>query len=256
MASKLRISDIQTEDVLYYDVELKNQCYKFCQRRDIDCLPSQDDPNLIYIRDDSADSFDVVPVTESRKIDAYQNAFCRETLEAFERNHVLLVHADGELSGVVHFSDFSGSAISVYLYELFFQYERSLRAYLRVRELHNDDMLAFFELRLKDDRNYQRKIKEFRKHIVEFAREREFQRFYLDDLIGLANEAGKIVLNNDVVKLRNMIMHAHELVDMKDWRTDNLVYDFESFRRFFELALALHADFRKVKNRIAFLAGV
>ena len=185
-----------------------------------------------------------------------QSAFSRETLEAFERNHILLVHSDGELSGVVHFSDYSKPAVSVYLYELFFQYERALRAYLRAHELHNDDMLAFFELRLKDDRRYQRRIDGFRSRIVELAREPEFQRFHLNDLIGLANEAGKIVLNNDVVKLRNMIMHAHELVDMKDWRTDDLVYDFESFRRFFELALALHADFRKVKNRIAFLAGV
>lgn len=256
MASKLRISDIQTEDVLYYDEGLRNQCYEFCRQRDIDCLPSQDNAGQIYIRNDGTGAFEIAPVTEYRKIDGTHGAFRVATFEALERNHVLLVHDNGELCGVVHFSDYSKPAVSMYLYELFYQYERSLRNFLRASGLHNDDMLAYFQLRAKDDRRYQRRINDTQRRIAEFAKEPEFQRFYLDDLIGLANEAGKIVLNNDVVKLRNMIMHAHELVDMKDWRTDDLVYDFASFQGFFELALVLHSDFRKVKNRIAFLAGV
>ena len=47
------MSDIQTREILYYDADNIDQCYKFCDKRSIDCLPTIDDPGKLYRRDDA-----------------------------------------------------------------------------------------------------------------------------------------------------------------------------------------------------------
>ncbi len=52
-----------------------------------------------------------------------------------------------------------------------------------------------------------------------------------------------------------MIMHAKEVVNMQDRGLDNYIFDLASFDEFFSLALSLHRDYKKTKNKAAFLQG-
>jgi hypothetical protein len=84
----------------------------------------------------------------------------------------------------------------------------------------------------------------------------EFQLFYLDELIGLLKLNSVIKLNGRVVDLRNMVMHAHELVNMADVTTDDFIYDFDSFKRFFTRVELLLNDEKRIRNRITFTRGI
>jgi predicted NACHT family NTPase len=59
MTKLLRIADIETKEVLFFDAEFREKCFKFCTQRDIEFLPSLDDPSHIYVRDDTAEKFKV-----------------------------------------------------------------------------------------------------------------------------------------------------------------------------------------------------
>jgi len=179
-------------------------------------------------------------------------------LDSFRQNHLLFVYSDNEFSGVVHFSDFNKSTVSIYLFEVFFQYERALRIFLQECGLDNSNILKYFEAKVAQSKKetsrdfYQRKIEGYLKKKTEIDKLPPFQSFYLDDLISFANAQGSS-LNIDVIELRNMIMHAHELVNMENWNADNFIFDFASFEKFFKRALELHHDYKKVKNKVAFL---
>lgn len=256
----LRISDIETKDILFFDAEFQEKCFRFCLQRDIEFLPSVDDSTQIYVRDDNTQDFKVELISEHRKTDGFQRAFESQVLNAFRQNHLLFVFTEGEFSGVVHFSDFNKSSVSAYLFEVFFQYEKTLRIFLRECALSNSDIVKFFENKVtqakKDSSRdfYQRKIECYQKKRAEIEKLPPFQSIYLDDLISFANAQGNN-LNINVIELRNMIMHAHELVNMENWGADNFIFDFASFEKFFKHAVALHHDYRKLKNKVAFLQG-
>jgi len=260
MTKILRISDIETKDMLFFDAEFKEKCFKFCSQRDIEFLPSLDDSTKIYVRDEKNHDFKVETVSEQRKINGFQRAFDLQVLNAFRQNHLLFVFTEGEFSGVVHFSDFNKSIVSAYLFEVFFQYEKTLRIFLQECGLSNSDMVQFFEIKVEQAKKdssrdfYQRKIEGYLKKKTEIDKLPPFQSFYLDDLISFSNLHGSN-LNIDVIELRNMIMHAHELVNMENWSADNFIFDFLPFEKFFRRAIALHNDYRKLKNKVAFLQG-
>lgn len=260
MSKIIRISDIETKDLLFFDSEFKEKCFKFCAQRDIEFLPSLDDATKIYVRDDTIQDFKIESINEQRKMDGFQIAFDLQVLNAFRQNHLLFVFTSGEFSGVVHFSDFNKSIVSAYLFEVFFQYEKTLRIFLQECGLSNSDILKFFEIKVSQAKKdssrdfYQRKIEGYLKKKIEIDKLPPFQSFYLDDLISFANVHGNN-LNIDIIELRNMIMHAHELVNMENWSADNFIFDFVSFEKFFRRAIALHNDYKKLKNKVAFLQG-
>jgi hypothetical protein len=260
MSKILRISDIETKDLLFFDAELKEKCFKFCVQRDIEFLPALEDATQIYVRDDAVQDFKVESISEPRKINGFQRAFDLQVLNAFRQNHLLFVFTGGELSGVVHFSDFNKSIVSTYLFEVFFQYEKTLRIFLQECRLGNSDIVTFFENKVSQAKKdssrdfYQGRIDGYLKNKTEIDKLPPFQSFYLDDLISFANVHGNN-LSIDVIELRNMIMHAHELVNMENWSADNFIFDFVSFEKFFRHAIALQNDYKRLKNKVAFLQG-
>ena len=245
--SIINIADIQTRDILYYDPELKDECYKFCRERNIDYLPALDEKH-IYYRNEKTQTFIEKDVEEDFRIGGKKNAFSADVLEIFRIQPLRLVYEDSELTGVVHFADYGKPVVSTYLYELFFGLERSLRTILLQKNYGNDDMLAFFE-----KNHYKRKIDHYNTHKDRNAKLPDFQTFFLKDLIGLAKHLGVVTINESINDLRNMVMHAHELIDREDPHAGDYVFDIGSFEKFFEMALELQAAYRLVTNRIAFL---
>jgi len=256
------IADIQTTDLLYYDDQKIADCYSFCKGRNIDCLPVIGNPSTFFQRNKEAEEFDQNELTEDRWIHAYAFLFRPDLLERFKNQPIQFVFTHGELTGVVHFSDYNSSAVSIYLYDQIAKYERSLRQLAVLEKLENKDMRDYFESNSKEPRvkNKDRKFFEKRLNLYsskqkEMLKVEEFQVFYLDDLIGLLEFRNVIQLDDSVVKLRDMIMHANSLIGMVDVHTDDLIYDIASFDRFFRRALALLSDSKRVHNRIAISKG-
>lgn len=261
MTDTLRIADIQTRQVLYFDPKFRERCYEFCKKRDIDLLPSLDDATQIYVRDDGRADFQTKTVDAARIIEGSRKAFDPAVMGMFRANALLFVYSQDEFSGVVHFSDFNKSVVHTYLFDVIFQYERTLRHFLCRTGLGNADMVSYFEERLAtadEDRTrtaYKRKIGHYNKNRAKYKTQPEFQSFYLDDLIGLANAHG-LNLNSDVTDVRNMVMHAHELVPMDHQSAGNFIFDIQSFDAFFRCAVVLHHDFAVVRNRVAYMQGL
>lgn len=258
--TKLSISNIQTTDLLYYDPAFGDQGYQFCRDRDIDCLPSLEDPTRFYRRDDQTQNFRPEKLTPERCVSSRRSIFHPELLNQLRTYPLLFVMEDGELSGVVHFADYNNPAVSDFLYACLASYERNLRQLAILSGLSDADMGAYFRQKLeeqtaaeKDASYFQGKVTKYDKGISKRAKAPAFQSFYLDDLLGVLKYNGVISLKGKVNDLRNSVMHAHAIVNMVDMTTPDYIYDFKSFKEFFERARALFDDARRVENRIRFL---
>lgn len=250
---KLYIADIQTSDLLYFDPSIGEACRKFCEQRNIDCLPSLAAPAFFYRRNEAG--FSKKEIGPELKIDGGEFIFETSLADRFKASHLLFVYRDQhELSGVVHFSDYNKPIVHEYLFGLLTAYERALRKLLQLHKLTDKQLSTFLSNRSKreGDRDARRaaQLSTAKPDLM------PFEDTYLDDLLAFVNAQSAIYLalhEEEVVKLRNMIMHAHELVKKKDTRLSDQIYTVESFTIFFDCAQKLMSDYRQVNNRIAFL---
>jgi len=142
MIERVRIADIMTpaDEVIFYDPAMEDECVKFCKNRNIEYLPSLEDPNnKAYCRSEKG-FFD-----DSLKIDVNLDAFSEQALSKFKQNKVLFVYNYGEFCGIIHFSDYNNDKIKVYIYSIILLYETSLRKILRinnVKDLRNMDFVS------------------------------------------------------------------------------------------------------------------
>lgn len=252
------IADIQTTDLLYYDEQHIETCYNFCKQREIDCLPVIGDPNIFYQQNDDTKTFDRCELTDDRRIDAHTFIFRPDLLERFKGRAIQFVFTHGELTGVVHFSDYNRDLVGAYLFAQFAKYERGLRELAICKKLENVNMREYFEEKKaksskdKDIEFYERRLANYDNELKRMEKAGEFQFFYMDELIGLLKSQNIIQLNKSIVELRNMIMHARPPIKMTDAHTDDFIYDLTSFKRFFKYAVMLLTDSKCVYNRIAF----
>ncbi len=239
------ISDIQTREILFYDPAFEKESYAFCKDRNIDCLPSLDDPFAIFLRDDQKQTFREKRIDESRRISGAIPIFRSELLGRFHVQPLLLVYENDELSGVVHFADYGKPLVSLYLFELFFEYEKALRELLRRHKFKDEDIIAYF-----DSKGYGKKIKDYR-NLTSKEKRPDFESFNIKDMVDFINEK-ELYKVGDVRELRNMIMHAHDLVNREDPDRNDYIYKYDSFEEFFNWVVTLHQDYRRLTNRLAF----
>jgi hypothetical protein len=257
-----RIADIATSEILFYDAACVTDCYRFCLKRDIDCLPAISDQSAFHRRNDNTQAFDGEDLGNDRRLEAHIAIFRPELLERFQGQPVQFIFTHDELTGVVHFSDYNRPVVSTFLYDAIAGYERSLRALLKESGHTHADMLAYLEamaeatLGTDDHSCYKGRGKKLLKKAKRMPQAPPFQVFELRDLIGLSEAKDIMGLDSDVVELRNMVMHTNRLVDMVDEQTDDFIYDFASFERFFGRVLSLLEDSQRVKNRLAFIRGL
>lgn len=256
-----RLLDIMTAGLLFYDPALGQDCYDFCHLRHIDCLPDLADDAVFWQRDDERKDFSRGLLDDDRRLAGDAPLFGPALLERFRSHPVQFVFAHGGLAGVVHFSDYNKDVVSTYLYAQIAGYERALRDLATRSNLTHDDMLDYLDGRraaaaTAQDRNYyngrgERLLGKAKK----WRNAPRFQPFELRDLIGLVKAMLDIDLADGVTELRNAVMHANRLVDRVDEQTDDYIYDFASFERFFTPALALLRDNRRVRNRLMFMTN-
>lgn len=254
-AKRLCIRDIQVTEIFYYDPVFAEDGYQFCRNGDIDCLPSLDEPDYFYRRNDETKSFERQEILPERCIQAHISIFDPRLVDRLSHNHVLFVYEHEELTGVVHFADYNNPAVGDYLYTYLSTYERKLRELANLNKLTDADMGNYFRAKLqqkKESGYFQRKAVKFEKDKEKRAKYPLFQSFYLEDLIGLLKHQNIIKLKGKVVDLRNSVMHAHEFVNMVDQATPDYIYDFSTFQKFFKRAQALILDAKRVENHIRF----
>jgi len=255
----IRIADIQTSEIKYYDELYEDICFKFCNERNIDCLPSLEDSNTVYVKGEKDKKFKIEEIKENRIVNQFEHIFSPNLLGKFSDNHLLLAHNNSELVGVIHFSDYNKPVVMTYLYSQIASYERILRNHLYVRKFQNSDIIDYFKWkkdkakRDNDKDFYSRKINKYKRNATEVEKSSPFQSFYLTELIGFLNHKGSKLNHNNVTELRNMIMHARDLVSLEDWNTRDFIYDFESFKKFFGSVTILFADKMRIENRTEFL---
>ena len=258
-----RIADIMTTDLLYYDEGCAAECYRFCRQRDIDCLPAIGDPIYFYRRDDAHGGFLQDWVTEDRLVDAQTSIFKSDLLERFRRQPVQFVFDHGEPAGVVHFSDYNRGPVSAYLYAQLTAYEQSLRDLAVVNKLEPKHMSAYLDDMARategtDDHSYYKgRGRLLIRKAGRMPQANPFQVYDLHDLIGMTSYRGSLALSFDVVELQYMVMRLNRLADGADPAADDLyIFDFATFEIFFNRALLLLNDSRRVRNRQAIQTGL
>jgi len=191
-------------------------------------------------------------------IDSHEFIFAKQLLDRFRAHNLLFVYQETELTGVVHFSDYNRPSVNAYLFNLLSAYERSLRKVLSLSGLNNRDMLNYFTKMIVSSDNklikhvYSEKLRGFEKNKARYEKLHDFDRFPLKDLIDLAKHHHIICLSEKVIDLRNMVMHAQELVNIEDAGREDFIYDFSSFEKFFiQVDILLH-DYKKANNLISF----
>lgn len=255
--TRITFNAIQTNDLLYFDPEFEELCLKFCKERNIDCLPDLDDPLKFYRRTEHG--FIKDDVAQERRVSGQDDIFAIGMLELFRANHLLFVYENDKLTGVVHFSDYNKNEVDAYLFGLLSSFERSVRRFLKLHGLKNQDMLNFFESKVEKANNktdkdfFLRKIADYQNKQEQNEKLTVFECFYLLDLIGLVNHHKIISISEDANKLRNTIMHAKELVNKDDASQGDFIYNFSSFEIFFKQVSKSLVDYKRVNNKIAYL---
>jgi hypothetical protein len=232
----LTIADVQTTDLIYYDPDFNKICLDFCEKRDIDCIPSLTDPNKYYRK--TGNGFLENEISDEMIVNSHTEIFDPILLHSFCNHSVQFVKSNNYLRGVVHFCDYNKPIVHTYLFNIISAYERSLRKLLCLSRLTNEDMLK--HLREKKKREPSGEIEKLP----------AFERFYLFDLIQFINESGVIAVSEESNQVRKAVMHAHELVYLEDPYREDYIYTLESFKVFFNRVRVLLADSKRVNNRI------
>lgn len=252
---RLLIRDIMTTEILFYDKSVENECIKFCEKRDINCLPSLDDSiKTLYRYNKNTRKFvhEKIDDNTTHFLSGGEYIFDKQTLERFKTDHIQFIIYGSELIGIMHFSDYNKPEVSVYLYKLLNDYEQKIRELLKSCGYTNQDMIDFFKMEAErspeeDSRHYYKKKLDNinTEYLTRFP---DFHKFNFKELLELLKHKSEFELNLSVYKLRNSVMHINEFVIRKNQNVDDLNYDLRSFKEFSKLVIKFINDYKKISN--------
>lgn len=250
-----KVSEIMTNDVVFYDEKNEEECLSFCEKRDISFLPSHEGDNVFEYEDGQFRRRELSP---EQKVSADANVFSSKLLEKFSENDVLFVQENDRLVEVMHFADFNCKEVYCYLYSRVYDLETSLRELLRSEDITEEDLATYYESKLETSQKdfYQRRLNELRDIVEERSVTRPFQEVYLQDLITLIHNNHQIfnlsLEQKTLRELRNHIMHEKQFVKHKHYDEFAMHYDFDSFESFFQDVRCLEETIRRIENKLNF----
>ena len=245
----IKIQDIMTRDVVYYDRDrdIKDKLKTYCKNEHITYLPDLDLKKVYFLHNEA---FENKEIEKSLKITPDLYIFDEDLLKQFqEGEHVLFVFDQDLIAGIIHFSDYNRIEVYTYLYELIANLERDLRKLLVLNNFTNNDMLDFFKKHADRNEVYEKKFNHFKDYSTKFNKVGPFEFFDLSDLVALCDDKKIVRIDHDILELRNKVMHSRSGVKNKDYEQDPLLYNFESFKNFFNETLKLQTEFRRIHNR-------
>ena len=244
----IKVKDIMTKDVMYYDPENEDKLKTYCKKEKITYLPSLDLKKVYFL---SHEAFENKEIEKSLKVTTpHLYIFDEGLLKQFqEGEHILFIFNQNLIVGVIHFSDYNRVEVYTYLYELIANLERDLRKLLDLSKLGNRDMLEFFE-KHADNKCYKEKCSEFKDYGDKFNEVGPFEFFDLSDLVALCGGKEIVRIDRKILELRNKVMHSRRGVMNIDYELDYLISNFNSFKTFFNDVIILHTEFKRIHNRV------
>ena len=202
----------------------------------------------VYKYDQIYNNFTEFEIKEEQKVDDEQYIFDNRILDSFKNNPVLFVYSKGSLKGVIHFCDYNRNVVYVYVYSVLLEFERLLRLFLIKNNIEENDI--FIELQIKNES----KIKKRRSEEREDINIDPFQIFDLGHITDYIKTKFKIDFNpdRDITNLRNYIMHGKSLISKEDYLKENFIYNYNSFKIFFNRVEKLNTEFNKIYNLLVF----
>ncbi|NCO28825.1 MAG: hypothetical protein COS15_05595 [Caldiserica bacterium CG02_land_8_20_14_3_00_36_38] len=244
----IRIQNIMTKEVSYYDPDIEDKLKLYCKNEHITYLPSFDFKKVYFLHNEA---FENKEIEKSLKITPDLYVFDEDLLKQFQKGkHILFVFDQNLIVGIIHFSDYNRVEVYTYLYELIANLERGLRKFLVLNNLSNNDMLKFFEKHASSNGVYKGKFDKYKDYGNKFNLVGPFESFELSDLVALCDDKEIIRINHELLELRNKVMHSVSSVKNEDYEQDPLIYNFESFEAFFNDAIKLQSEFRRIHNRV------
>lgn len=236
-----RFEDIMTIEIYFREEFSENEAVRFLQERDITYLPSRLDNSYLYKLENNL--LKTVELEKEQIVDLKKNIFDKNVLGLFKKSEVLFVFSKNKLVGVVHFCDYNREPVFIYGYSKILNFEKNLRNILIKNGLKNNDMKEFFKEK-SDNIVFKKKYQDFDK--LPLKSSEPFQCFYLLDLISLLAHNKILKISQKVNDLRNYIMHGRNIVEHKNYEEANLIYDFHSFEKIFNLIRLFNEEFEKV----------
>jgi len=244
----IKIRDIMTKDITYYDEDFEGRLKEYCIRKDISFLPDLDQKNTFFVK---GDSFKSCEINERLKIYSDQYAFDESLVEKFNTDqNILFAYDQNVLVGIIHISDYNRTEVYTYLYQLIANLERHLRKLLELKNCTDKDMLKFFEVHSDNDYYKEQYNKYSNKLQDKSIQAGPFELFDLRDLVALCKSKKIIKIDERIPELRNRVMHSRSSITPKSYNEHVLVYNFESLKSFFDDVIKLLRELRRVTNLV------
>jgi len=222
--SGLEISDLMTEDVVYFSDEDEEDLAEFCELRDIDYLPLKQGFKVMKF---NGEDFSEEGLSSDMILAPDDRIFDQEVIESFlDSLGVKFVTSGGQIVGVVHFSDYNSKELYTELYSVLHEIEQNLRRLLEHKELEGkinlEEELEISRFNPEDmalplsTSNFSymvQQIASIDKVAIEFKAEKFTDKDYR------------------IVELRNRVMHSKEMVLMQDGSKNQLNFSKDSFGR-------------------------
>ena len=255
------LDSVITKNVYYYDESKKATCQKICNKLEIDCFPDLYDNKRFWILDDNLWRSNKI----NYSVENITNPFDERLMDLFSINHsnIVFVSSSSLIDGIIHFTNYENEDIFSCLYRNIHLFEKSLRSHLISLNLNFEYLRIYFEKKRDEskrdsDIKYIEKIlKRFKNN--EFNENNPYQELDFGDLltfsfsskhdkdifnkIGITKLKGKVKID-DIVKLRNTIMHSKQVSGEKK----NTLFEFPSFAIFFKQVLLLKLAFMSLSD--------
>jgi len=228
--------DIMTSEIVFYENKTLEDAIRFCKDRHITYLPSRKDDNLLY--QFCENSFKEIKINDFQKVEKNKNVFDNNCLELFKQSEVLFVFNKDKLIGIVHFCDYNKEPILLWGYSKILKFEKGLRKFFINNNLKNEDMINFIKEHPRYKANFEEKLLQSLE---------PFQCFNLSDLVSLLNHSKILNITPKIISFRNFVMHNRNLIENINYEEANLSYDFDSFKKIFDLVKLFNAEILKIK---------
>ena len=146
----------------------------------------------------------------------------------------------------MHFCDYNREPFFVYGYSKILKFEKMLRELLLDKGLKNEDMKQFLKEKSHKNEIFRGRYEKYDKLPIKSTE--PFQCFYLLELLSLLSQKTIIKIDQRINELRNYVMHNKNIILHKNYNEANLIYDFQSFEKVFNLVMLFKEYFKKLEN--------
>lgn len=256
---ELKVHDIASTNLYFYDNDHKATCEKICKSLGIEVFPEISGQNYQTF-DTNNHSWSTSKISETQKIQITQSIFASDTFLKIKQtpSNILFAFDKDVFEGLLHFTDYSIQQVYNVLYQNFHEYELGIRKLLWTKGIKGEQILEYFQYKHKKDKlneYFSRMAKEYHPDIS-----KPYDSLLLSDLLNISISSylkKKLNLNQlisleetdkkGIINLRNLVMHS------KDYkgRKERFPYNLDDFaNNFFNPLLSFKKSFTELKQTL------